>query len=77
MRFAKKIIAISESTKREVLSYYPWAKGKVEVTYPGYDKSKFHVPNNKSQITNNSQIINNAQLRLLDKKNIYNKKKLA
>ncbi|HBL52245.1 MAG: hypothetical protein A3D24_01995 [Candidatus Blackburnbacteria bacterium RIFCSPHIGHO2_02_FULL_39_13] len=55
MRFAKKIIAISESTKREVLSYYPWAKGKVEVTYPGYDKSKFHVPNNKSQINSKIQ----------------------
>lgn len=44
MRVAKKILAISESTKRKILEHYPWASGKVYVTYPGYDRKNFQFP---------------------------------
>ena len=41
IRQAKKIIAISESTKKEIIDNYPMAKDKIVVTYLGYDKNKF------------------------------------
>lgn len=41
MRQAKKIIAISESTKRDIIRHYSWTEGRVEVTYLGYDKKRF------------------------------------
>lgn len=50
MRFAKKIIAISKNTKREISQNYSWAKGKIEVTYPAYDKKKFFPKIAKSKI---------------------------
>lgn len=50
MRIAKKIIAISESTKHEILEHYQWSRGKVEVTYPGYDEDKFKNQNSKFKI---------------------------
>ena len=50
MKIAKKIIAISESTKVETIENYPWTHGKVEVAYPGYDVEKFKVENSKSKI---------------------------
>lgn len=43
IRSAKRIIAISKSTKRDIENYYPRARGKVEVTYPGYDKTRFNT----------------------------------
>lgn len=43
MRKAKKIISISESTKKDIIEHYPWAAGKVVVTYPGYDKERYHL----------------------------------
>lgn len=43
MRRARRIIAISESTKREIIKHYPWAKGKIEVTYLAYDKTRFNT----------------------------------
>lgn len=52
MRIAKKIIAISESTKREIIEHYPWSQEKVEVTYPGYDTMKFHPPQGGDRMTN-------------------------
>lgn len=51
MKRAKRIIAISKSTKQEIEEYYPWARGKVEVTYPGYDKDKFQFPISNSQVS--------------------------
>lgn len=38
---AKRIIAISESTKKDIVERYPWTRPKVRVTYPGYDKQNF------------------------------------
>lgn len=43
MRRARNILAISESTKKEIIEHYPWTAGKVVVTYPGYDKEKYQV----------------------------------
>lgn len=42
IRIAKKILAISLSTKREIAEHYPRAAGKIEVTYLGYDKDMFN-----------------------------------
>lgn len=41
LRQAKRVLAISESTKKEIIEHYPWTAGKVVVTYPGYDKEKY------------------------------------
>ncbi len=47
---AKRIIAISKSTKSEIEKHYSWTQGKVEVTYPGYDKEKLKIKNEKLKI---------------------------
>lgn len=44
MKSAKKIIAISNSTKVDIEKHYPWCRGKVEVTRLAYDKHKFRLP---------------------------------
>ena len=44
LHLAKKVLAISESTKNEIISHYPWTRSKVEVTLLGYDKGKFRYP---------------------------------
>lgn len=38
---SKAIIAISESTKRDIVRHYPAASKKVMVTYLGYDQQKY------------------------------------
>lgn len=38
---AKKIIAISEATKNDIVRHYPFASKKVFVTYPAYDDNRF------------------------------------
>ncbi len=50
MRNAKKIIAISECTRKDIESHYQWAESKVEVTLLGYDKTIFNTSISKSQI---------------------------
>lgn len=44
---AAHILAISESTKKDIATYYGVRPEKITVTYPGYDKEKF-----KYQISN-------------------------
>jgi len=39
---AEKIVCISQSTKSDLLQFYPSVKDKVEVVYLGYDHDKFH-----------------------------------
>lgn len=52
IRQAKKIIAISQSTKQEIEEYYPQARGKIEVTLLAYDKQKFQLPIRGHQLDN-------------------------
>lgn len=40
---SKKIIAISETTKGDIVKHYPGAKEKVEVTTLGYDPERFNT----------------------------------
>ena len=47
---AKKIIAISQSTKEQIGRNYPWARKKIEVVYPGYDKEKYEILKFKDQM---------------------------
>ncbi|MFA6963650.1 MAG: glycosyltransferase family 1 protein [Patescibacteria group bacterium] len=39
---AKKIICVSESTKTDVLDFYPESKSKIKVIHLGYDPEVFH-----------------------------------
>jgi glycosyltransferase involved in cell wall biosynthesis len=39
---SKYIISISDSTKKEIVRHYPFAKNKVQVTHLGYDSSRFN-----------------------------------
>ncbi len=39
---SKAVIAISNSTKREIVRHYPFAKEKTHVTYLAYDADKFN-----------------------------------
>jgi len=50
MRNAKRIIAISESTKKDIIKNYSWAKNKVEVTLLAFDKEKFNKEVKKADI---------------------------
>lgn len=40
---SKRIIAISNSTKKDIVRHYPFASNKIVVTHPGYDKSKYNT----------------------------------
>lgn len=46
IKMANRIIAISQSTKSDIVKFYKIDSGKITVTYPGYDRKKFH-PNIK------------------------------
>ncbi len=39
---AKKIITISQNSKQDIIDIYHVPPGKVVVTYPGYDQTRFH-----------------------------------
>jgi glycosyltransferase involved in cell wall biosynthesis len=41
LRWSNAVLAISKSTKDEIIKNYPWAKNKITVTYLGYDKEKY------------------------------------
>lgn len=46
---AEHLIAISESTKRDIIMYYKIPRSKITVTYPGYDKVRYQVSGIKYQ----------------------------
>ena len=39
MRRAEVIVALSEFTRREIERFYPWARRKTVVIYPGIDRA--------------------------------------
>ncbi len=43
MKVSKYIICISESTKQDIVRHYGVQPSKVVVTYPGYDKERYHA----------------------------------
>lgn len=47
---AKKVIAISESTKREIAKYYPLAEKKTVVTHLAYDDKTFRLTIPKAKV---------------------------
>lgn len=47
---AKHILAISESTKNDIIKEYGIPGNKITVTYPGYDNKKFKIADSKLQI---------------------------
>lgn len=50
IRIAKKVLAISKSTKKEIVTAYPHAKSKVVVTPLGYDKASYYFPYSSQKI---------------------------
>lgn len=49
---ADKIITVSNTSRKEIIKYYPYAKNKLEVIYPGIDNTFKVLPNinKKNQI---------------------------
>ncbi len=43
LHVAKRVIAISESTKKDILRHYPNLSVKIDVTHLAYDKTKFNL----------------------------------
>ena len=55
---AKRIICVSESTKKDLLDFYPGAVDKVKVIYLGYDPNRFHeIANPKDVLKLNAPYI--------------------
>ena len=53
---ADHIIAISESTKKDIMSYYKIPAEKITVTYPGYDSKNFQFSHSEGINLSNFQI---------------------
>jgi len=47
---SKAIIAVSNSTKKEIVRHYPFASKKIFVTHHGYDKSRFNIEISKNDV---------------------------
>ncbi|KKR38358.1 hypothetical protein A2210_02235 [Candidatus Woesebacteria bacterium RIFOXYA1_FULL_40_18] len=47
---SKTIIAISNSTKKDIVRHYPFASGKVEVTHLAYDSKLFNIRVSKEDV---------------------------
>lgn len=47
---SKAVIAISDSTKQDIVRHYPFATGKVHVTHLGYDEKRFNTKINKEDV---------------------------
>lgn len=47
---SKRIIAISEATKKDIVRHYPFSAKKVHVTHLGYDSTKFNTHVSKSDV---------------------------
>jgi glycosyltransferase involved in cell wall biosynthesis len=74
-RWAKKIIAVSENTKKDLIKLYKVSEEKIEVIYEGYScNDKFPMTNDKSSPNDQFQILNTKYLlfigRLEERKNI-------
>jgi glycosyltransferase involved in cell wall biosynthesis len=64
---SNKIIAISNSTKEDIVRHYPYAKGKVYVTHLAYDGNKFntYIPaNDVRRVKNRYSIVDDYVLYL-------------
>ena len=49
MAHAQAIITVSRFTKAEVLTYYPWVAGRVQVIYPGISERFRQLPTDEQQ----------------------------
>ncbi len=47
---ANHLITISNSSKKDILSFYNYPKDKITVTYPGYDENIFHPSSDLEKI---------------------------
>lgn len=58
LKKAQIVMAISESTKSDLVKYYGMPKENIEVNYNGYDPSKLAVNLSQEQLVNKFHIIN-------------------
>lgn len=49
---AQRIITVSENTKKDIIDYFPFAKDKIRVIYPGASKVKKIISEDKIEIVN-------------------------
>ncbi len=64
---SKAVIAISNSTKEDIVRHYPFASKKTYVTLLAYDKKKFHTrinPNDVRRVLHKYSIVNDYVLYL-------------
>jgi len=64
---SKAIIAVSNSTKMDIVRHYKFASGKVSVIYHGYDKTRFNPsidPKDVRRVLNKYSIVNDYVLYL-------------
>jgi len=47
---SKAIIAVSNSTKRDIVRHYPFVSNKIKVTQHGYDKARFNTHINNKDV---------------------------
>ncbi len=50
IKVSKSVLAISESTKKDIVRHYPFASKKVYVTLLGYDSEKFNLSISKEDV---------------------------
>ena len=50
LRKAKKIIAVSQATKNDIVKHFKISPKKIAIIYEGIDKAKFQIPDSRFQI---------------------------
>lgn len=53
-KFAKRIIAVSEATKSDIVSHYQIDPNRIKVVYHGFEKDRFHI---ESKTPNEKQVL--------------------
>jgi glycosyltransferase involved in cell wall biosynthesis len=73
-RWAKRIVAVSENTKRDLMKLYSVPKNRIDVIYEGYGNENFQSPVSNLQKNTKYQILNTKYFlfvgRLEERKNI-------
>ncbi len=47
LRNAMKVVAVSENLKRDILKFYPWIEGKINIIYNGVNTDEFSPENRR------------------------------
>lgn len=69
---ADRIITISNSTKKDMISNYKINKKMITVAYPGYDREKFNLPAGRQEVQNSRLPSGQAKFKIEEIKRKYN-----